>query len=114
MWSCARRYAKDRKSTRLNSSHVSISYDLRSSLFPYTTLFRSGVRDVMADARASLGLPSEGQSSPSEPESLLGLGQLTCALCEDKPYIGIDSGVNVFQACGHAPEGMQKIGRAHV
>src|SRR5437762_826768 len=42
----------DRKSTRLNSSHRCISYavfclktisrHLRSSLFPYTTLFRSG------------------------------------------------------------------------
>src|SRR5690606_30123395 len=39
----------DRKSTRLNSSHVKISYavfcltrpPLRSTLFPYTTLFRS-------------------------------------------------------------------------
>src|SRR5207249_2835639 len=41
--------ARDRKSTRLNSSHVSISYAVfclarrppRSTLFPYTTLFRS-------------------------------------------------------------------------
>src|SRR5207253_2658186 len=40
----------DRKSTRLNSSHVAISYAVfcltrpppRSTLFPYTTLFRSG------------------------------------------------------------------------
>src|SRR5690554_6835820 len=40
---------KDRKSTRLNSSHVRISYAVfclirrppRSTLFPYTTLFRS-------------------------------------------------------------------------
>src|SRR5437868_2499602 len=40
---------QDRKSTRLNSSHVSISYAVfcltrrppRSTLFPYTTLFRS-------------------------------------------------------------------------
>src|SRR5699024_10939656 len=31
----------DRKSTRLNSSHVSISYAPTSVLFPYTTLFRS-------------------------------------------------------------------------
>src|SRR3989338_2133469 len=47
-WGRARR---DRKSTRLNSSHSSISYSLffflmtrrppRSPLFPYTTLFRS-------------------------------------------------------------------------
>src|SRR5437868_2550614 len=40
----------DRKSTRLNSSHVSISYAVlclrapRPPLFPYTTLFRSGER----------------------------------------------------------------------
>src|SRR5690242_13295704 len=38
---------KDRKSTRLNSSHMSISYAIpcphqpRPPLFPYTTLFRS-------------------------------------------------------------------------
>src|SRR5437868_7116222 len=32
---------EDRKSTRLNSSHVSISYAPSSTLFPYTTLFRS-------------------------------------------------------------------------
>src|SRR5207249_2105768 len=41
------RAALDRKSTRLNSSHVSISYAVfcprppRSTLCPYTTLFRS-------------------------------------------------------------------------
>src|SRR5690625_3720056 len=42
---------KDRKSTRLNSSHVAISYAVfclllctsSSTLFPYTTLFRSGL-----------------------------------------------------------------------
>src|SRR5690625_73217 len=39
--------SKDRKSTRLNSSHVAISYAVvfvpshTPSLFPYTTLFRS-------------------------------------------------------------------------
>src|SRR5947209_3159290 len=45
--------AEDRKSTRLNSSHANISYAVfclillppRSTLFPYTTLFRSGVED---------------------------------------------------------------------
>src|SRR3990167_6889850 len=46
---------RDRKSTRLNSSHSQISYFLffflmirrppRSTLFPYTTLFRSVVPD---------------------------------------------------------------------
>src|SRR5699024_9491506 len=34
---------KDRKSTRLNSSHVSISYPTRTLLYPYTTVFRSEV-----------------------------------------------------------------------
>src|SRR5689334_9851287 len=46
------REAEDRKSTRLNSSHSSISYAVfclfptppRSTLFPYTTLFRSPSR----------------------------------------------------------------------
>src|ERR1035441_843439 len=47
----ARQCAADRKSTRLNSSHLGISYAVfclkmlrrtpRSTLFPYTTLFRS-------------------------------------------------------------------------
>src|SRR5690242_13157400 len=45
------KYAEDRKSTRLNSSHMSISYAVfclnrrppGSTLFPYTTLFRSAV-----------------------------------------------------------------------
>src|SRR5690606_23935457 len=49
---CAPSRRIDRKSTRLNSSHVKISYavfclfarPLRSTLFPYTTLFRSGPR----------------------------------------------------------------------
>src|SRR5256885_2297296 len=62
---------KDRKSTRLNSSHLVISYAVfclkqkrprylfffflmirrppRSTLFPYTTLFRSGVLEEVAD-----------------------------------------------------------------
>src|SRR5262245_52306693 len=35
------RRSGDRKSTRLNSSHLGISYALRLTLFPYTTLFRS-------------------------------------------------------------------------
>src|SRR5688500_6607234 len=41
---------RDRKSTRLNSSHLVISYAVfchrppRPTLFPYTTLFRSGTR----------------------------------------------------------------------
>src|SRR5437879_1527234 len=34
---------RDRKSTRLNSSHRCISYAAASTLFPYTTLFRSAV-----------------------------------------------------------------------
>src|SRR5690625_2378732 len=46
------RWLGDRKSTRLNSSHVAISYAVfclilhspRSPLFPYTTLFRSPAR----------------------------------------------------------------------
>src|SRR5437868_4351301 len=60
----------DRKSTRLNSSHVSISYAVfclvrplpRSTLFPYTTLFRSrsgrapGTRDRrVGSGRAGAG-----------------------------------------------------------
>src|SRR5690242_2839895 len=52
--------SSDRKSTRLNSSHMSISYAVfcltrrppRSTLFPYTTLFRSGVRSPAARPRS--------------------------------------------------------------
>src|SRR5690606_23529225 len=48
-------YRLDRKSTRLNSSHVKISYAVfcliirspRPTLFPYTTLFRSGLSRTM-------------------------------------------------------------------
>src|SRR5262245_52531288 len=49
---------EDRKSTRLNSSHLGISYAVfclilrlpRSPLFPYTTLFRSGKGAVRREA----------------------------------------------------------------
>src|SRR5690348_6481783 len=50
-WSTPSGTSRDRKSTRLNSSHPSISYAVfclirrppRSTLFPYTTLFRSAL-----------------------------------------------------------------------
>src|SRR5437899_550945 len=41
---CTLPSASDRKSTRLNSSHLGISYAPTSALFPYTTLFRSARR----------------------------------------------------------------------
>src|SRR5690606_29713114 len=49
---------RDRKSTRLNSSHVKISYAVfclisflaYSTLYPYTTLFRSGHDKVIEAA----------------------------------------------------------------
>src|SRR5690606_33384275 len=49
------RLRTDRKSTRLNSSHVKISYAVfclirrppRSTLFPYTTLFRSSGKSTL-------------------------------------------------------------------
>src|SRR5699024_351019 len=59
---------KDRKSTRLNSSHVSISYVVfclscllsQAKNFPYTTLFRSkahkdGIRKIVLDLRNNPG-----------------------------------------------------------
>src|ERR1039458_8613871 len=55
---------RDRKSTRLNSSHLGISYAVfclmreppRSTLFPYTTLFRSGdVRGTVSELVSPLG-----------------------------------------------------------
>src|SRR5689334_3818905 len=59
--------ASDRKSTRLNSSHSSISYAVfcspppPSTLFPYTTLFRS-------DHDQALSLPSR----PVDPDVVVG------------------------------------------
>src|SRR5690625_4103018 len=54
---CSRRgiTLRDRKSTRLNSSHVAISY--RSPPFPYTTLFRSTASiDPLTEAQIQEGL----------------------------------------------------------
>src|SRR5690606_33490080 len=39
-------WQRDRKSTRLNSSHVTISYATVCTLIPYTTLFRSWVTQL--------------------------------------------------------------------
>src|SRR5947209_2964956 len=60
---CRQARTVDRKSTRLNSSHANISYAVfcrppRSSLFPYTTLFRSVTllpQDIQIDARLRNG-----------------------------------------------------------
>src|SRR5690242_1352321 len=57
---------QDRKSTRLNSSHMSISYAVfcllrrppSSTLFPYTTLFRSGVAWRTLAATTTSKVPS--------------------------------------------------------
>src|SRR5437773_1109311 len=66
--------SRDRKSTRLNSSHITISYAVfclirpppRTTLFPYTTLFRSrevgdlGFAEDMDAVRGEpLGVPGE-------------------------------------------------------
>src|SRR5690606_38238454 len=56
-WDDAVDDAQDRKSTRLNSSHVKISYDVLctlqpqhvSTIFPYTTLFRSVAKSIASE-----------------------------------------------------------------
>src|SRR5690242_18327456 len=67
-WNLPRSSRLDRKSTRLNSSHMSISYAVfclrrrppGSTLFPYTTLFRS----AELWARAEALLPTLRQRAP--------------------------------------------------
>src|SRR5690606_17567000 len=63
----ARTLLQDRKSTRLNSSHVKISYAVfcptpSTTLFPYTTLFRSSARTIRRKSVAS-SRPATGPSS---------------------------------------------------
>src|ERR1035441_6710048 len=63
-------FETDRKSTRLNSSHLGISYAVfclirrptRSTLFPYTTLFRSIAEEVpvLAFAGRAFDCPRPG------------------------------------------------------
>src|SRR5438309_1883912 len=53
----------DRKSTRLNSSHSSISYAALSALFPYTTLFRSTHLDAALWAPHHVRRPGAVQPS---------------------------------------------------
>src|SRR5262245_1353283 len=64
----ARGCARDRKSTRLNSSHLGISYAVFcttpvSTLLPYTTLFRSGLRPRRATT-GTRGSPPRRQRRP--------------------------------------------------
>src|SRR3989338_6656771 len=89
----SRQRGRDRKSTRLNSSHSSISYSVffflmirrppRSTLFPYTTLFRSGPqtsargpqrgafsRGLSRAAQDSAAAASSAVSSFSSPERM--------------------------------------------
>src|SRR5690349_693795 len=64
---------KDRKSTRLNSSHVEISYAVfclkmypspaTSTLFPYTTLFRSPEELWRGDSRLMQGISAHSQDA---------------------------------------------------
>src|SRR5690606_8919160 len=75
IWDLHRPENKDRKSTRLNSSHVKISYAvfcLRSppipTLFPYTTLFRSpkgAVQHLLTKVNLALGLFDDAIASAS-------------------------------------------------
>src|SRR5437870_4106939 len=82
------RPSSDRKSTRLNSSHVAISYAVfcsawprpGSTLFPYTTLFRSVVRGTREAASLTLG------ASPRAGVSLLKAAR-AAALLDGRDYV---------------------------
>src|ERR1035438_4295510 len=87
----------DRKSTRLNSSHLGISYAVfcllrrppRSTLFPYTTLFRSVCSRTISSGlfcsnpqirlSRTTDLPCEGRSEEHTSE-LQSLRHLVCRL----------------------------------
>src|ERR1035441_6071943 len=98
----ARGWSIDRKSTRLNSSHLGISYAVfclkrrrrppRSTLFPYTTLFRSvngrghhqrqnHRGEDAADHRDGQGLEHRSEEHTSELQSLR---HLVCRLLLEK------------------------------
>src|ERR1035438_1670319 len=91
----------DRKSTRLNSSHLGISYAVflmkipqtRSTLFPYTTLFRSGARLQAAiggplEPRLDSKSPAKGHvetRSEEHTSELQSLRHLVCRLLDENP-----------------------------
>src|SRR5690625_3823056 len=68
----------DRKSTRLNSSHVAISYAVffmillhsGSPLFPYTTLFRS----LMCAGETTFGALKNSKARPGDLVAIHGIG----------------------------------------
>src|SRR5699024_1860110 len=108
--------ARDRKSTRLNSSHVSISYAVflppTSPPVPYTTLFRSG-----SDLSAAFGEDSTTYSLDSFAGSSGGLGGSGgTGVCDPlrfskTPADGINTAVSVLHDVNVWPH---EIGRAHV
>src|ERR1035441_10616363 len=63
----------DRKSTRLNSSHLGISYAVTTTLFPYTTLFRSRIKKAVQNLSARPQPDTSGAISH-------GTGAMECVL----------------------------------
>src|ERR1035438_208767 len=60
------RARQDRKSTRLNSSHLGIRHAARSTLFPYTTLFQSVVGSMVSAGGAQAKHPRLARLSRRE------------------------------------------------
>src|SRR3989338_6982833 len=93
--------SRDRKSTRLNSSHSSISYSLffflmirrppRSTLFPYTTLFRSSLlRHKLAVSTLDELATGEFQCVIPEVDNNINLEKVErLVLCSGKVYYEI-------------------------
>src|SRR5262245_9169331 len=112
-----RELGEDRKSTRLNSSHLGISYAVfcllpppTSPLFPYTTLFRSrtsGWRNCTRAPRvttpaASAGAASSGASPRSRAAVAIASGSPDASAAASSNHSWVAAGSSA------------KIGRAHV
>src|SRR5690242_981632 len=108
---------RDRKSTRLNSSHMSISYAFLCQLpptyypFPYTTLFRSRlVQEPVLTQLALRPLRLLEVVEPHGAEHDRSLGELDVAVIDNLEVVA-PRVVEVERArCLHRHE----IGRAHV
>src|SRR5690348_10133504 len=98
--------AVDRKSTRLNSSHPSISYAVfclmrpppSSTLFPYTTLFRSAERVALLARDRGQGRAADRPVARTQVLERLG-GRRPAAA--DVSEVRLDAGVAVGTAVGH-------------
>src|SRR5437773_830056 len=112
------RARRDRKSTRLNSSHITISYAVfcllppppHSTLFPYTTLFRSPDSPAIASpgaARTHAGHPRPCRSRAACAEEIR-TGPVRWR--SRRPPRRADG----LSGARRIPQGPAEIGRAHV